>query len=205
MGDRYRTADGWAVEVVELRAPPDRNHGERLKVTYCGFFVALVRTVAEPETWFPLADLEPETLTPWHQMAMALQRPSPQCRRAEGCCRREKTDTCTVAAIVALAEERTLMSTDPETRLALAAAVQRLANWTGAAMPPSPATVVTIAQARTRRARRGRARHPACPRRRPGLGDHRVAARPGRLTVPRRRPGPARVRLLRGPGPVAGV
>jgi hypothetical protein len=38
MGDRYRTADGWAVEVVELSATPDRNDGERLKVTYCGFF-----------------------------------------------------------------------------------------------------------------------------------------------------------------------
>jgi hypothetical protein len=39
MGDRYRTADGWAVEVVALSATPDRNDGERLKVTYCGFFV----------------------------------------------------------------------------------------------------------------------------------------------------------------------
>ena len=64
MGDRYRTANGWAVEVIELRITPDRNDGERLKVTYCGSFVALVRTVAELETWFPLADLEPETLTP---------------------------------------------------------------------------------------------------------------------------------------------
>jgi hypothetical protein len=39
MGDRYRTADGWAVEVVELSATPDRNDGERLKITYYGFFV----------------------------------------------------------------------------------------------------------------------------------------------------------------------
>jgi hypothetical protein len=39
MGDRYRTADGWAVEVIELSASPDRSDGERLKVTYCGFFV----------------------------------------------------------------------------------------------------------------------------------------------------------------------
>jgi hypothetical protein len=38
------------------------------------------------------------------------------------------------------------MPADPETRLALAAAVQRLANWAGAAMPPSPAAVVTIAR-----------------------------------------------------------
>jgi hypothetical protein len=29
MGDRYRTADGWAVEVVELCATPDRSDGER--------------------------------------------------------------------------------------------------------------------------------------------------------------------------------
>lgn len=39
MGDRYCTADGWAVEVVALSATPDRNDGERLKVTYHGFFV----------------------------------------------------------------------------------------------------------------------------------------------------------------------
>lgn len=38
------------------------------------------------------------------------------------------------------------MPTDPETSLALAAAVQRVATWTGAATPPSPATVVTIAR-----------------------------------------------------------
>jgi hypothetical protein len=38
------------------------------------------------------------------------------------------------------------LPTDPETRLALAAAVQRLANWTGAAVPPSSANVVTIAR-----------------------------------------------------------
>jgi hypothetical protein len=38
------------------------------------------------------------------------------------------------------------MPTDPETSLALAAAVSRVASWTGAAMPPSPAAVVTIAR-----------------------------------------------------------
>jgi hypothetical protein len=61
MGDRHRTADGCAVEVVELSVTPDRNDGERLKVTYCGFFVALVRTVGELEQWFALTDLQPET------------------------------------------------------------------------------------------------------------------------------------------------
>jgi hypothetical protein len=62
MGDRYRTPDGWAVEVVGLSATPDHNDGERLKVTYYGSFVAVVRTVAELEQWFALSDLEPETL-----------------------------------------------------------------------------------------------------------------------------------------------
>jgi hypothetical protein len=38
------------------------------------------------------------------------------------------------------------MPTDPETSLALAAAVQRVASWTGAATPPGPAAVVTIAR-----------------------------------------------------------
>ena len=68
MGDRYRTPDGWAVEVVGLSATPDRNDGERLKVTYCGFFVAVVRTVAELEQWFALSDLEPDTLISAPQM-----------------------------------------------------------------------------------------------------------------------------------------
>jgi hypothetical protein len=77
MGDRYRTPDGWAVEVVELSATPDRNDGERLKVTYYGFFVAVVRTVAELEQWFALSDLEPETLILPRERA---DRPVPVCR-----------------------------------------------------------------------------------------------------------------------------
>ncbi|MGA8461142.1 MAG: hypothetical protein WB800_37490, partial [Streptosporangiaceae bacterium] len=39
------------------------------------------------------------------------------------------------------------MPTDPETSLALAAAVQCLASGAGAEVPPSPAVVVTIARA----------------------------------------------------------
>jgi hypothetical protein len=39
VGDRYCTADGWTVQVIGLSATPERNDGERLKVTYCGFFV----------------------------------------------------------------------------------------------------------------------------------------------------------------------
>jgi hypothetical protein len=38
------------------------------------------------------------------------------------------------------------MPADPETVLALRAAVQRVASWTGAATPPAPAEVVTIAR-----------------------------------------------------------
>jgi hypothetical protein len=38
------------------------------------------------------------------------------------------------------------MPTNPETALALAAAVQRVASWTGAATPPDAAAVVTIAR-----------------------------------------------------------
>jgi hypothetical protein len=60
MGDRYRTASGWTVEVVELRATPDKHDGTWLKVSRHGFFVALVRTVTELERWFPLADLKPD-------------------------------------------------------------------------------------------------------------------------------------------------
>ena len=74
MGDRYRTPDGWAVEVVGLSATSDRNDGERLKVTYYGFFVAVVRTVAELEQWFALSDLEPETLISRHERAAGLSR-----------------------------------------------------------------------------------------------------------------------------------
>jgi hypothetical protein len=38
------------------------------------------------------------------------------------------------------------MPTDPETALVLGAAVQRVARWTGAGTPPSPAAVVSIAR-----------------------------------------------------------
>ena len=303
MGDRYRTADGWAVEVVELSATPDRNDGERLKVTYCGFFVAarlggpprpsrlpkifvmrvipavvsdltarasrlmqdpcfrwdsqappsgepiwqakrswnwsrgcaaapraiigasrprirrvplsdititLVRTVAELETWFPLADLEPETLTLCRQMAHGLAVFGPGLSAPSGrMLRRDRY--LHPSAVVASAEEATPMPTDPETSLALAAAVQRLANWTGAAVPPSPAAVVTIARrleiaahAEVERAVR-RVREEG-----QGWAVDRVAARPGRAyratstTRPGSRSTTARAwpgrRSLTGPG-----
>jgi len=64
MPDRYRTASGWSVEVVERSGTPDNSDGQRLRVRYCGFHVADVRTVAELEQWFPLSELEPDRLIP---------------------------------------------------------------------------------------------------------------------------------------------
>ncbi len=49
MVDRYRTASGWSVEVVERSATPDNSDGQQLRVRYHGFYVADVRTVAELE------------------------------------------------------------------------------------------------------------------------------------------------------------
>ncbi len=63
MADRYRTASGWSVEVVERSGTPDNRDGQQLRVRYHGFYVADVRTVAELEQWFPLADLEPDGLS----------------------------------------------------------------------------------------------------------------------------------------------
>jgi hypothetical protein len=62
MANRYRTASGWSVEVVERSGTPDNSNGPQLRVRYHGFYVADVRTVAELEQWFPLADLEPDGL-----------------------------------------------------------------------------------------------------------------------------------------------
>jgi hypothetical protein len=62
MADRYRTASGWSVEVVERSATPDHSDGQQLRVRYHGFYVADVRTIAELEQYFPLADLEPDGL-----------------------------------------------------------------------------------------------------------------------------------------------
>jgi hypothetical protein len=61
MADRYRTADGWSVEVVNLTGTPDRHDGQWLRICYCNYWVD-VRSIAELEQWFPLADLEPDAL-----------------------------------------------------------------------------------------------------------------------------------------------
>jgi hypothetical protein len=39
MADRYRTEDGWSVEVVWLTCTPDHHDGEWLRVRYCGYIV----------------------------------------------------------------------------------------------------------------------------------------------------------------------
>jgi hypothetical protein len=50
MADRYRTASGWSVEVVERSATPDHSDGQQLRVRYCGFYVADVRIVTHPSS-----------------------------------------------------------------------------------------------------------------------------------------------------------
>jgi hypothetical protein len=59
MTDRYRTADGWSVEVVRLSGTPDHHDGDWLRVCYFGSYVADVRTPEELTRYFPLSDLEP--------------------------------------------------------------------------------------------------------------------------------------------------
>jgi hypothetical protein len=60
MGGRYRAPGGWTVDVVHLSGTPDHRDGEWLRVSLHGFHVANVRTPAELEQWFPLAELEPD-------------------------------------------------------------------------------------------------------------------------------------------------
>ena len=63
MTERYLTASGWSVEVVRRTATPDHHDGESLRVCQFGCYVADVRTPAELERYFPLAELEPDSLT----------------------------------------------------------------------------------------------------------------------------------------------
>jgi hypothetical protein len=50
-GDRYRTPDGWTVEVVQLAA------GDRLRIRHHGFYVADVVNVDDLGRWIPAAEL----------------------------------------------------------------------------------------------------------------------------------------------------
>jgi uncharacterized protein (DUF427 family) len=63
MGDCYRTASGRSVEAVERSGTPDNSDGQQVRVRYNGLYVADVRTVAELEQWFPLADPEHDGLS----------------------------------------------------------------------------------------------------------------------------------------------
>lgn len=59
MADRYRTPDGWTVEVVQL------DTGDRLRVRHHGFYVADVTNLDDLARWIPtaeLAQLERDTL-----------------------------------------------------------------------------------------------------------------------------------------------
>jgi hypothetical protein len=60
MGDRYRAPGGYTVDVIELTGTPDHRDGQWLRVSRYGVHVADVRTPAELEAWFPLAELEPD-------------------------------------------------------------------------------------------------------------------------------------------------
>jgi hypothetical protein len=84
MADRYRTASGWSVEVVQLTGTPDRHDGTWLRVRYFGSFVADVRTPEELARYFPLSELEPEALVTGRRQyaSCAYQPPVPSARRS---------------------------------------------------------------------------------------------------------------------------
>jgi len=55
VAERYRTPDGWAVEVVQMTGTSDRHDGESFRVSYCGYHVGYARSVEELQRWVPLA------------------------------------------------------------------------------------------------------------------------------------------------------
>jgi len=64
MADRYRTPDGWTVEVVQLAT------GERLRIRHHGYYIADAFSVDDLARWIPaaeLAQLERDTLIPASQ------------------------------------------------------------------------------------------------------------------------------------------
>jgi hypothetical protein len=58
MADRWCTTDGWAVEIIEMSATPDRHDGESFRVSHHGFHVGCARSVRELEQRPVLAELE---------------------------------------------------------------------------------------------------------------------------------------------------
>jgi hypothetical protein len=62
MSGSWRAPGGWRVQIVRLEGARARPAGEWLRVTQYGWWTADVRTVAELEQWFPLAELEEHAL-----------------------------------------------------------------------------------------------------------------------------------------------
>ena len=90
MADRYRTSDGWSVEVVRLACTPDRHDGEWLRIRHLGWYIRDTRSIAELEQYVSLADLEeyalagrhrfPTMTARWLRMILAVRLPPIPCR-----------------------------------------------------------------------------------------------------------------------------
>ena len=62
MAPKYRTKDGYTVEVVHLADTSGNHDGEWLRIRYHGYHVTDVRSIAELERYIPLGDLEADGL-----------------------------------------------------------------------------------------------------------------------------------------------
>ncbi len=82
MTDRYRTADGWSVEIVQLTGTPDHHDGTWLRVCYFGSYVADVRTPEELVRYFPLDELEPSLTGRMPRASYSYQFSVPSPRRS---------------------------------------------------------------------------------------------------------------------------
>jgi hypothetical protein len=58
MACRYRTRDGWWVEIVQLTCTPDHHDGQWLRIRYCGYYVHDARDITELKRYVRLAELE---------------------------------------------------------------------------------------------------------------------------------------------------
>jgi hypothetical protein len=83
MADRCRTSSGWSVHIVTLTGTPDHHDGAWLRVTYFGSFVADVKTPEELARYFPLSDLEPDSLADlMHEPSYGYQPSVPSAKRS---------------------------------------------------------------------------------------------------------------------------
>jgi hypothetical protein len=62
MAPKYRTKDGYTVEVVHLADTSGNHDGEWLRIRYHGYHVTDVRSIAELERYIPLRELEADGL-----------------------------------------------------------------------------------------------------------------------------------------------